>query len=312
MMVILRKEGRIIHDLFSSLPSYLRKGDVLVVNNSKVINARLKMKKIPGGGRVIALFVEKDRETIKFYKERGKKLHEKDEVSIGDENLRGEVVKVEGRFFYIKLKTECDDEKLFGQGSLPLPPYIKRESESIDMERYQTIFAQHPGSIASPTAGLHFTEEMVEKLREMGVEIVSVTLHVSIGTFLPISKEDVREHKIYPEFFNIPEESAQKINTALREGRRVICVGTTTVRCLESAFFEKEVKPLSGVTSLYIYPPYEFRVARGLLTNFHLPGSSLLLLVCAFGGYELVMRGYREAVEKGYRFYSYGDCTLIL
>jgi len=200
-------------------------------------------------------------------------------------------------------------------GRIPLPPYIDREDLPIDRELYQTVFAQIPGSVASPTAGLHFDPDLLRKIEKKGIEIVYVTLHVGYGTFQPVSAEDVSKHQMHPEYFNIPEESAEKINMAKMDGRRIVACGTTSVRTLESAVSETvppEVSAMRGSTNLFIFPPYEFKMTDAIITNFHLPRTTLLMLAAAFCGKENLRRAYEEAIRNRYRFYSYGDAMLIL
>ncbi len=310
MMVVDRRKGTREHHLFKELPAFLNDGDVVVVNDSRVFHARLSLQK-PTGGRVDLLVLKVMAGRIQAYLERGKNIYSGLEL-FHQTGLAFRVLKKEERFLELEASRELTLEEIDRLGRLPLPPYIKREPAPPDEERYQTVFAREPGSIAAPTAGLHFSETMLQSLQNVGVDIVTVTLHVSLGTFQPVKVADIRRHRVYPEYYRISSEAADRVNTALERGRRVLCVGTTTVRALETSVRDGRVVPGEGKTELYIYPGFHFQVTGALLTNFHLPCSSLLMLVCAFGGYETIMDAYREAVERRYRFYSYGDCMLIL
>ncbi|MGQ9735024.1 MAG: tRNA preQ1(34) S-adenosylmethionine ribosyltransferase-isomerase QueA [Thermaceae bacterium] len=306
MMVVYRQGPfRVVHSRVRELPQFLKPGDLLVFNESKVIPARLFARK-PTGARVEILLV----------RERGGGVWEAllrpaRKAPVGtrlllSEEVWAEVVGVEPdgvRLLRFHGEVWAHLERL---GEVPLPPYIKAR---IPLERYQTVYAKTPGSVAAPTAGLHFTPELLERL---GVELAFLTLHVGPGTFRPV-KGDPETHEMHPEPFEIPEATAQAVNRAKAEGRRVVAVGTTVVRALESAYREEEgVVAGMGETRLFIRPPFSFRVIDALFTNFHLPGSTLLMLVAAFLGYERTMEAYRLAVEKRYRFYSLGDATLIL
>lgn len=306
LMVVNRKEETISHHRFDDLPSLLNPDDLLVLNDSKVIPARL-FAHLPTGGKVeLLLHRMKDETSWEVFSRPAKKLKMGTELTIAsdffckveavlDNGLR--LVRFSGLPFY---------EGIEKYGKMPLPPYIQRETELADLEDYQTVFANAPGSVAAPTAGLHFTDELLEKFT--GRE-ERVTLHVGAGTFLPVKSDDIREHKMHTEMVSITEKTAEKINNA----RRVCCVGTTACRSLESmADLNKKVRSGSAPTDLFIYPGYEFLRTDILLTNFHLPKTTLLTLVCTFGGHELILKAYREAVENGYHFFSYGDAMLIL
>ncbi|MCX7856812.1 MAG: tRNA preQ1(34) S-adenosylmethionine ribosyltransferase-isomerase QueA [Deltaproteobacteria bacterium] len=308
LLVFFRQEGSTHHDFFRNIGSYLRKGDVLVLNNTKVIPARLDGKKSTGGKVEILLVERKDAHNfICLVRNSGKK--ESLDVTIGD--VRASLKKEEKSWILHLPMGNKDFERIIGYGKIPLPPYIKRKVEDSDFERYQTVYAKVEGSIAAPTAGLHFTKELLKELEEKGVEILFITLHVGIGTFLPVKSEKVEEHTMHREYFSMEKMVLEKIELAKRENRRVIACGTSTVRTLETVFSEGE-RRLSGYTELFIYPGYKFSVVDGLITNFHLPKSTPLILVCAFAGKENIFRCYREAIEKNYRFYSYGDAMLIL
>ena len=307
LMILNRKEGTIKHDIFINLPEYLKEGDLLIFNNTKVIKARLEGKK-PTGGKVEILLTD-------FMGGRrwkalvgGKKIREGLVIEIGDD-FKVEVIKhVEEATFIVELKGENVLYLLEKYGKMPIPPYLEREEEPIDREYYQTIFAREEGAVASPTASLHFSEELMERLKEKGIRFAFITLHVSYGTFKPIKVEEVEKHNIDPEYVKIPKETVNIIKETKEGGNKVIAVGTTVVRALETKPFE----PYEGYTNLYIYPPFRFKVIDGMITNFHLPRSSLLLLVSAFAGKDFIMKAYREAVDRRYRFYSYGDGMLIL
>ncbi|MGQ9628750.1 MAG: tRNA preQ1(34) S-adenosylmethionine ribosyltransferase-isomerase QueA [bacterium] len=308
-LMVLLPDGRIEHRIFEDIVEYLGEGDVLVINDTRVIPARLVGRKSTGGGVELLLLRQLEGKTWEVRAERAKRLRAGAKLVFGD-GLRGKVVGEldEGRRI---VEFSCDGDFygiLDGIGRTPLPPYIKRSPSEEDRDRYQTVYAKHPGSVAAPTAGLHFTRELMGKLEDRGVRIVPVTLHVGLGTFAPVRVDRIEEHRMHSEAYSIPEESARVISSA----ERVVAVGTTVTRVLEAVFRDEgEVVPKSGWTDLFIYPPYEFGAVDALITNFHLPESTLLMLVCAFGGYERVMGAYREAIEREYRFYSYGDAMMI-
>jgi S-adenosylmethionine:tRNA ribosyltransferase-isomerase len=319
LLVLGRETGRIEHAAFTALPDYLSPGDLLVVNNSRVYPARLLGRRVPSGGAVECLLVRRGEDDLwEALVHPGQKLKPGARVIFeGVRTLHGEIL--ERRFYGRRLLRLWDpeggsvDDAIDAIGHVPLPPYIARSDRADDRDRYQTMFAVRRGSIAAPTAGLHFTTAMVEALRARGVAIVSITLHVGYGTFQPVRTEQVEDHRLDPEHYEIDPSAAQMINAALDAGRRVIAVGTTTTRTLEAVARNEggRVVAGSGDTDLFIFPGFEFRVARGLITNFHLPKSSLLMLVAAFAGRERVLAAYREAVERRYRFYSYGDAMLV-
>jgi S-adenosylmethionine:tRNA ribosyltransferase-isomerase len=315
MLVVDRKSGEIHHTRFSNFPDHFAPGDVLVFNETRVIPARAWGHK--GGKRIEFLFLHQHSEESWEVLCRPAK-----HVRVGDSivfspGLKGEVTEVgpEGsRIIHFKGTDVLAELKK--TGFAPLPPYIKRKKEhaylkAADLERYQTVFARQEGSIAAPTAGLHFTPELLETLGHCGIRIAPICLDVGLATFQPVRADRVEDHAMLEERYSISQESARVINTALGEGRPVTAVGTTSVRTLESAASEGRVRPGQDSTRLFIYPGYRFRVVGRLLTNFHLPRSTLLMLTAAFGGYELIMRAYQEAVRERYRFFSYGDCMLI-
>lgn len=307
LMVIDRKDQSIRHDIFWSLPLYLEEGDLLVFNNSKVLPARLYGKKATGG-KVEVLLTDYITREEWYALIGGKGIREGMKIYIA-EDLEVEVLEhIEKGRFKIRLLSSDPLKALDRYGKIPIPPYLKREEEPIDRVYYQTVFAQIEGSVASPTASLHFSEELLKRLEEYGIRKAFITLHVSYGTFKPVKVERVEEHKVDPEYVKVPEDTVRLIREAREKGRRIIAVGTTAVRALETAGFAS----FEGWTDLYIYPGYSFKVVDALITNFHLPRSSLLFLVCAFGGRDLILRAYREAVKESYRFYSYGDGMLML
>jgi S-adenosylmethionine:tRNA ribosyltransferase-isomerase len=321
LLVLHKTAGHTEHTEVARLPEFFREGDLLVVNDTKVFPARLLGSRTPSGGAVECFLLSKlDDDRWDALVHPGQKLQPGARMVFGDapNALRGEVL---DRHFHgrrtVRLWTEgagSVEDAIDQIGHVPLPPYIKREDDPRDRERYQTVYARERGSVAAPTAGLHFTPQILDALARKGVERTQITLHVGYGTFQPIRVEQVEAHTIDPERFSISEEAAETINRAKREGRRVVAVGTTTTRALEFACRAGRgvITPQSGWTDLFIYPEFEFRLVSALMTNFHLPQSSLLMLASAFGGREHVLAAYREAVARGYRFYSYGDAMLIL
>ncbi|HEX8709865.1 MAG TPA: tRNA preQ1(34) S-adenosylmethionine ribosyltransferase-isomerase QueA [Pyrinomonadaceae bacterium] len=318
MLLLERETGAWRDTRFAELPSYVRAGDVVVINNTRVFPARLVGTREPSGGRVELFLVrELGPFTWEALARPARRLQEGARVSFGDGRLRGEIVGVlaDGRR---AVRFECDGplaEVIEELGQTPLPPYIKRDESGADedRERYQTVFAQRRGAIAAPTAGLHFTPRVMQELGARGARIVELTLHVGYGTFEPVRVADLARHRVAPEHYEISEEAAGAINEARSSGGRILTIGTTTTRALESAVSEGGgVLAGAGTAQLTITPGYRFRVVDALLTNFHLPRSSLLVLVAAFAGREVTLAAYRHAVRARYRFYSYGDCMLII
>jgi S-adenosylmethionine:tRNA ribosyltransferase-isomerase len=318
-MLVVEREGSNWHDSqFAELPSYVRAGDVLVINNTRVFPARLVGRREPTGGRV-ELFLVRELEPMVWetLARPARRLQTGARVSFGDGRLRAEVIELldEGRR---AVRFECDDsleDAIEELGKTPLPPYIKREAESFDedRERYQTVYASARGAIAAPTAGLHFTPHVLDELLARGAHLTEITLHVGYGTFEPVRVEDLSEHAVAPEQYEISEAAAKSVNEARARGNRIISIGTTTTRALESAVDAKgRVQAGAAQAQLTITPGYRFRVVDALLTNFHLPRSSLLVLVATFAGRDLALAAYAHAVEARYRFYSYGDCMLII
>jgi len=320
LMTLDKRTGEIGHHTFRDLARLLRPGDTLVLNNTRVIPARLIGRKRGGGANVELLLLKQlgdDRwETLA---RPGKRLKVGAVVDFGDYDGEGPLLSAEieeelpeggriVRFRYDGIFLEILDTL----GQMPLPPYIKAKLD--DKERYQTVYAKHPGSAAAPTAGLHFTDELLQQLREQGVRTAFLTLHVGLGTFRPVSVERIEEHKMHAEYYELPEETARLLNEAKAEGSRIIAVGTTSCRTLETVAQKFEDAPLqatSGWTDIFIYPGYEFRLVDALITNFHLPRSTLLMLISALAGRENVLRAYEIAVREKYRFFSFGDSMFI-
>ena len=312
LMVLNRKEQTIEHKTFKDIIDYLKPGDVLVRNNTKVIPARLYGKKETGANVEFLLLNNIEGDIWESIVRPGNKLHIGTKVIFGDGLLEAEVLDImEGgtrkvKFTYNGIFNEILDKI----GLMPLPPYIHEELKQRD--RYQTVYAKYNGSAAAPTAGLHFTPELFEKLKAKGIEIANVTLHVGIGTFRPVKVEKVEEHHMHSEHFYIKQEDVEIINKAKQEGRRVIAVGTTSCRVLETVADENGfVKATEGDTQIFIYPGYKFKILDGLITNFHLPESTLLMLVSSLAGREFIMKAYNEAVKEKYRFFSFGDAMFI-
>ncbi len=315
LMVLSRSTGEVLNRGFRDILEFLRPGDVLVLNDTRVIPARLAGKKATGG-KVELLLTEKlataqaGRESWRCMVRPSKGVAPGTRFFF-DHGVEAVVLESgEEGFRVCEFSPPLDLDRL---GRMPLPPYIKREAGDEDRQRYQTVFAASDGAVAAPTAGLHFTSELLDGIRAHGVEVVRVTLHTGPGTFMPVRVKDISRHTMLPEYYSISPEAFGAVARAKKEGRRVVAVGTTSTRALEAATREGLEKPiLKGVTGLFIYPGYEFRVVDALLTNFHLPGSTLIMLACAFAGKQNIMNAYAEAVRLGYRFFSYGDAMLII
>jgi S-adenosylmethionine:tRNA ribosyltransferase-isomerase len=318
-----RQHGNISDRNFYDIPMLLAPGDLLVINNTRVVPARLYGQKESGGRAEILVLEHPEALDERISESRWCLLKSSKRPKQGSriffkDGLTGTVEELtEGGLARIAFTgPQTIDHMLENEGTIPLPPYIKRddgEFSSLDRERYQTIFSTKRGAVAAPTAGLHFTEEVVSALKKRDITITGITLHVGYGTFQPVRVTDIREHRLTEEYYSIPAETALAINRAKEEGRRVIAVGTTTVRTLESAALKSgSIEPSSGKTGLLITPGFRFSIIDGLVTNFHLPRSSLLFLVSAFGGMEHIKKAYAHAVSQGYRFYSYGDAMLIV
>ena len=313
LMTLDRVTGAVEHHHFYELPDFLNPGDCLILNNSRVLPARLLGQRLSGGGACeILLLIDRGDKVWECLVRPGKKLRPGARVSFGNGELTAEIVgEVEGgnrlvRFDYEGIFLEV----LERLGKMPLPPYIKEELQ--DQERYQTVYSKVLGSAAAPTAGLHFTPELLEKIASKGIGIGYVTLHVGLGTFRPVKEEEITDHEMHSEFCTIPQETADLINRTKAGGGRCICVGTTSCRTLESwAAEDGHMEAKAGWTNIYIYPGYHFKVMDGLVTNFHLPESTLIMLVSAFAGREQVLAAYAEAVKERYRFFSFGDAMFL-
>lgn len=313
LMILDRKLEKIEHKVFKDIIDYLEPGDCLVRNNTKVIPARLYGVKEPTGANVEFLLLKRiDGDIWEVMVRPGRKLMPGTRVTFGNGLLKGEILEnLEGGSRKVKFEYNGIFNEILNEiGLMPLPPYIHEKLKEKD--RYQTVYAKYDGSAAAPTAGLHFTEELFEKLKQKGVEVANVTLHVGIGTFRPVKVENIEEHNMHSEHFYIKQEDAEKINKAKREGHRVIAVGTTSCRVLESiADGNGYVEETEGDTSIFIYPGYKFKCLDALITNFHLPESTLIMLVSALAGKDFIMKAYNEAVKEKYRFFSFGDAMFI-
>ena len=313
LLVLDKETGKTEHHVFKEIIDYLNPGDCLVINDTKVIPARLIGEKVGTGAKIeVLLLKRKENDVWETLVKPGKKMKVGAQVSFGDGLLTGEVIDVveEGNRL-IKFHYEGIFEEVLDQlGEMPLPPYITHQLQ--DRDRYNTVYAKHEGSAAAPTAGLHFTPELLEAIQKKGVDIARVTLHVGLGTFRPVKVEEVTEHHMHSEFYQVDEEAAEKINRAKDGPGRVICVGTTSCRTIESAADETgHLKPCSGWTEIFIYPGYQFKMLDCLITNFHLPESTLIMLVSALAGKDHVLAAYEEAVKERYRFFSFGDAMFI-
>ena len=309
-----KDSGEIEHKIFRDITEYLKKGDCLVINDTKVLPARLIGERKNTGARVeILLLVRKDLDTWEVLTYPGKKAKPGDVITFGDGRLEAEILEViEGGNRIVKFHYDGVFENILEElGEMPLPPYITHKLE--DKNRYQTVYAVHDGSAAAPTAGLHFTPELLQQIKDMGVEIAHVTLHVGLGTFRPVKVEDVTNHEMHSEYYVVEESEAEKINNVKKNGGRIIAVGTTSTRTLESVTDENGVVHAgSGWTKIFIYPGYKFKAIDCLITNFHLPESTLIMLVAALVGKDRILDTYKIAVEEKYRFFSFGDAMFIV
>ena len=321
LLILHRESGQIEHKQFPVLLECLQPNDVLVVNDSKVIPARLYGTNREKSGEVEILLIKRTGEKQwSAMVQPGKRARECAKLSFGDGLLTGEVIGIsEEGYREIVFEYQGTWESVIAQlGVMPVPPYIERSHEmrdklELDKSRYQTVYAKEEGSIAAPTAGLHFTEDFLNQIKEKGIDIAKVTLHVGTGTFLPVKTDKIEDHPLHSEWFSLTQERVNQIHSAKQVGGRVITVGTTSCRVLESVADDKgNLKSCSGNTNLFIYPGYKFKIVDCLLTNFHLPKSTLLMLISAFAGKEKIMKAYQEAVQEKYRFYSYGDAMLII
>ena len=314
LLVLHKDSGEIEHKIFRDITEYLKKGDCLVINDTKVLPARLIGERKNTGARVeILLLVRKDLDTWEVLTYPGKKAKPGDVITFGDGRLEAEILEViEGGNRIVKFHYDGVFENILEElGEMPLPPYITHKLE--DKNRYQTVYAVHDGSAAAPTAGLHFTPELLQQIKDMGVEIAHVTLHVGLGTFRPVKVEDVTNHEMHSEYYVVEESESEKINNVKKNGGRIIAVGTTSTRTLESVTDENGVVHAgSGWTKIFIYPGYKFKAIDCLITNFHLPESTLIMLVAALVGKDRILDTYKIAVEEKYRFFSFGDAMFIV
>lgn len=315
LMVVERKTREIRHAQFSQIGEFLPPHSLLVLNNTKVIPARLIGKKRPTGARIECLLIHQKAENVwEVLVKPGKRVTRGTRVTFGDGVLEGQILeKTASGSCIVRFTYEGDFYATLAQvGQVPLPPYIKREPNPADGERYQCVYAEAEGAIAAPTAGLHFTQALLEQLKRDGIDAVTLTLHVGLGTFQPVKVEQIEDHKMHAEYFEISRATADHLNNVKGGGRKIVAVGTTSVRALETVASDQGITPHRGYTEIFIYPGYQFRVVDALITNFHLPKSTLLMLVSAFAGRQLILDAYREAIAQKYRFYSYGDAMLIL
>ncbi len=311
--LLLFKDNKFSHKTFTDCIDYLNKGDLLVLNNTRVIPARLFGEKVPTGGKIEILLIEEvEKGTWKCLANPSRRIKSGHKILFSGGILEGEVIGRENNGTrIISFSDPSYYEKLLQIGHMPLPPYIKKHLEN--GERYQTIYSKVPGSIAAPTAGLHFTEELLKKIEEKGVTVIKITLHVGLGTFRPVKTEEIEAHKMEKELAIITKDHIEKINSTREKGGKIIAVGTTSVRTLESAAGEDgKINEMNRKTDLFIYPGYRFKIVDGIITNFHLPKSTLFMLVCAFIGTEHTHALYKEAIKEHYRFYSFGDASMLL
>lgn len=311
--------GKIEHRKFNQFLDYVNEKDLLVFNNTRVIPARLYGRK-ESGGKVEILIerVMKDNCVLaqirasKSPKPGGLIFFGEHEAGDSSESARAEIVEVEDGFYTMQFAGDIDLQNLLSQhGHMPLPPYIKREDQVLDAERYQTVYAEKDGAVAAPTAGLHFDQEMFEAMQERGIDSTFLTLHVGAGTFQPVRVDNILEHRMHKELIEVTDSVCDKVNACKERGGRVIAIGTTTVRSLESAAVNKKLQPFHGETDIFIYPGYEFQIVDAMITNFHLPESTLLMLVSAFSEKDMLLGAYKDAIRQGYRFFSYGDAMFI-
>lgn len=302
LLILKRKQRTIEHTVFRKIVDYLHNDDLLVLNNTKVLPSRIFGRRLTGGKVELLLLRRKDKLTFDA-------LIKPSRIKLGEKIIfnNGEISGIMSRKNEVTFGA-TDINSVFKQGVMPLPPYIKREAEDLDNIYYQTIYAQEEGAIASPTAGLHFTKKLLWQIEVLGVNFLYLTLHIGLGTFRPVEVDDITKHKMEPEYFRVPKETSRVLENTRKNNGRVIAVGTTSLRALETSASGRR----EGYTDLFIYPGYKFKVADALLTNFHLPRTTLFILVCAFARERLIKRAYQEAIDKKYRFYSYGDAMLII
>ncbi len=310
-LLCLEPDSKITDTSFKQFAQYLKPGDLIVLNDTRVIPARLFARKETGGKVEIMLERIRDEKTL-LVQLRASKSPKPGTLLLLDEKASFEVMGRKGDMFLLSYDGDEQLTDVFNRlGHMPLPPYIDRADEGTDKERYQTVFSNNPGAVAAPTAGLHFTEQLLDGLKKNGIDNTKLTLHVGAGTFQPVRVDDVAKHQMHSEYMRVPLEVVEKINETKRNGGRVLAVGTTVVRSLETAARNGELSSFEGDTDIFIYPGFKFKVVDMLLTNFHLSESTLLMLVCAFAGQENIMNAYQHAIKEKYRFYSYGDAMLI-
>ena len=321
LMVVHRKSGKIEHKIFKDVLNYFDDGDVMIVNNTKVFPARMYGTKEKTGAKIEVFLLRELNHELRLWDvlvDPARKIRVGNKLYFGDDDLVAEVVdNTTSRGRTIRFLFDGTDEQFRAKidllGNTPLPKYIKRDPEELDKEYYQTLFAKEEGAVAAPTAGLHFSNELIKRLEIKGVDFAEVTLHIGLGTFRSIEVEDLSKHKMDAEYYAIDETACAIVNKAKAEGKRICSVGTTTMRAMESSFTaQKLLKPSEGWTNMFIHPPYDFSIADSMVTNFHLPKTSLLIMTCAFAGYELTMEAYKKAIKDKYRFFSYGDALLII
>jgi len=321
LMVVNRETQTIEHKIFKDIVEYFDEGDVMIVNNTKVFPARLYGNKEKTGAKIEVFLLRELNQEAHLWDvlvDPARKIRVGNKLYFGDGDLVAEVIdNTTSRGRTIRFLFDGSDEEFYktidSLGETPLPKYIKRKAEPEDRERYQTIFAEHTGAVAAPTAGLHFTKQVTKRLEIKGVDIAPITLHVGLGTFRPVDVEDLTKHKMDSENFIVPNSTADLVNKALDSKKKVCSIGTTSMRALESSTSAAgRLKPNDGWTDKFIFPPYDFKIANALVTNFHMPESTLLMMTCAFGGYDLVMKAYKSAIKEKYKFFSYGDAMLIL
>lgn len=322
LMVVNRQTGKFEHKVFKDIINYFDEGDVMIVNNTKVFPARLYGRKEKTGAKIEVFLLRELNHEMKLWDvlvDPARKIRVGNKLYFGsDEYLVAEVVdNTTSRGRTIRFLQEGDPDEfknqLYAMGEIPLPRYIKRKPEPLDRERYQTIFAKEEGAVAAPTAGLHFSKELTKRMQIKGIEFAEITLHVGLGTFRMIDVEDLSKHKMDAEYFKVDDKAVKIVNCAKENRKRICAVGTTVVRAVETAISaDKFMKPMEGWTNLFIHPPYDFAIPNAMITNFHLPKSSLLIMVAAFAGYELAMEAYKVAIKSKYKFFTYGDAMLIL
>ncbi|MEM0992011.1 MAG: tRNA preQ1(34) S-adenosylmethionine ribosyltransferase-isomerase QueA [Bacteroidota bacterium] len=325
LMVVHKETGKIEHKIFKDMLDYFDDGDVMIFNNTKVFPARLYGQKEKTGAKIEVFLLRELNSEVRLWDvlvDPARKIRVGNKLYFGDgknnELLVAEVVdNTTSRGRTIRFLFDGSEEEFQKQlnylGNMPLPKYINRPSEALDTERYQTVYAKEKGAVAAPTAGLHFSRELLKRLEIKGVDFAELTLHIGLGTFRGIDVEDLSKHKMDAEYFRITEDAVYKVNKAKKADKKVCSVGTTSMRSIETAVSaESMLKVAEGWTNRFIYPPYEFSIANSMITNFHLPKSSLVIMICAFGGYDLIMEAYKEAIKEKYRFFSYGDAMLII